>query len=403
MGDRRYFAHMLKINQPEQLLEEFRAIGADEAGIRLMLPKAETKLIKLYQVSLKAANLLKQEMLSRGGDAVLHRDVSTLKRDFSDLILIGTRRQFFEIIHKLKVQPFGLKHIGNEIQQVLKRELAFEKEKVIFANRKEVTIGKRTLVMGILNVTPDSFSDGGKFNRVDTAIAHAKEMVAAGADMIDIGGESTRPGHEEVSLDEELDRVIPVVQRLSKEIDVPISIDTYKAEVAKQAIEAGAHIINDIWGLKKDPEMASVVAELNVPVIIMHNRTGTNYNSLIDDIIQDLWDSIDIARKAGVNDQQIILDPGIGFAKTYEQNLMVMNRLDEIVHMGFPVLLGTSRKSMIGMTLDLPVDDRVEGTAATVALGIAKGCKIIRIHDVKEMSRVAKMMDVMMYPSLSRE
>ncbi|WP_243643822.1 dihydropteroate synthase [Tepidibacillus fermentans] len=268
---------------------------------------------------------------------------------------------------------------------------------MLYANGKQIKIGNKTLIIGILNVTPDSFSDGGKFNDLEQAVIHAKEMVENGADIIDVGGESTRPGHQEVSLEEELSRVIPIIQRLVKEIDVPISVDTYKAEVAKQAIEAGAHIINDVWGFKKDPNMAQVAAKLNVPVILMHNRFDLNYQSLMDDIIRDLYQSIDLALEAGVNEENIILDPGIGFAKTYEQNLIVMNRLEEIVSLGYPVLLGTSRKSIVGNTLNLPVDDRVEGTAATIALGIAKGCQIVRVHDVKEMSRVAKMMDAMVY------
>ncbi|MFV9511707.1 dihydropteroate synthase [Tepidibacillus sp. LV47] len=390
-------AHFLKTNQLNQLYQEFRKIGADEAGIRLMAPKAEMKVIKLQRVSLKAANLLKQEMLAKGGDAVLHRDVSTLKQEISDVILFGTKRQFWEIIRKLKVQPFGLKEIGEEILQLLKKEEESQKERILNCKGIPLPIGRQTLVMGILNVTPDSFSDGGKYNDLDRAIIHAKQMIEDGADIIDVGGESTRPGHQEVSLEEELKRVIPIIERLAKEISVPISVDTYKAEVAKKAIEAGAHIINDVWGFKKDKEMAKVAAELEVPVILMHNRFDMNYQSLMDDIIKDLRESIQLALKAGVKEENIILDPGIGFAKTYEQNLVVMNRLDEIVSLGYPVLLGTSRKSMIGLTLNLPVDDRVEGTAATVALGIAKGCKIVRVHDVKEMKRIAKMMDAMVY------
>ncbi|MCK5583810.1 MAG: dihydropteroate synthase, partial [Elusimicrobiales bacterium] len=224
-----------------------------------------------------------------------------------------------------------------------------------------------------------------------------------GADIIDIGGESTRPGHQSVSLNEELKRVIPLIEKLSQKIKVPISIDTYKAEVARKAIEAGAHIINDVWGFKRDHNMAGVAAELNVPVVLMHNRTNTSYKSLMGDIIADLRESVDIALKAGVKPGKIILDPGIGFAKDLQDNLTVMNRLEEIVALGYPVLLGTSRKSMIGSTLDLPVTERVEGTSATVALGISKGCKIIRVHDVKEIKRVCKMMDAMMHPELIRD
>lgn len=257
-------------------------------------------------------------------------------------------------------------------------------------------IGERTLIMGILNVTPDSFSDGGRYVDLDQAVAHARELVAAGADILDIGGESTRPGSAPVEAAEELDRVIPVIRALAAECKVPLSIDTYKAEVADRAIEAGAHIINDVWGAKKDPRMAEVAAKWDVPIILMHNRTNTDYIDFYGDFLNDLHESVKIAKAAGVKEGKIILDPGIGFAKSLEQNLETMRRLDELVALGYPVLLATSRKSMIGKVLDLPVDQRVEGTAATVALGIERGCHMVRVHDVKEMKRVAKMMDAML-------
>ncbi|SFJ36098.1 dihydropteroate synthase [Thermoflavimicrobium dichotomicum] len=267
----------------------------------------------------------------------------------------------------------------------------------IRAGKYTLSLGNRTWVMGILNVTPDSFSDGGKYNSLERALAHALKLAEDGADILDIGGESTRPGHQPVSLEEELERVIPVIERISQEIDLPISIDTYKAEVARQAIQAGAHIINDVWGAKKDPDMAKVAAEFDVPIILMHNQTEAKYQSLMGDIKADLLESVEIVKRAGVKEEKIILDPGIGFGKTYEQNLLVMRHLEQIVALGYPVLLGTSRKSMIGNTLRLPPEERVEGTAATVALGIAKGCHIMRVHDVKEMVRVCRMMDAMLY------
>jgi dihydropteroate synthase len=258
-----------------------------------------------------------------------------------------------------------------------------------------IDLNEKTAIMGILNVTPDSFSDGGKYNVIEVAVNKAKEMVSNGADIIDIGGESTRPGALKVSIEEELERVIPIVKAIANEVDVPISIDTYKAEVAKLAIEAGAHIINDVWGAKADPDMATVSAQYNVPIILMHNRNNKNYNHLINDMKSDLMESVSIVKHAGVIDENIILDPGIGFAKTYEQNIEVMNKLDCFTELGYPVLLGTSRKSMIGLALDLPVEERLEGTGATVCLGIEKGCQIVRVHDVLEMARMAKMMDIM--------
>ncbi|PLS03496.1 dihydropteroate synthase [Neobacillus cucumis] len=255
---------------------------------------------------------------------------------------------------------------------------------------------KKTIVMGILNVTPDSFSDGGKFNQIERAVERAKEMAANGADIIDIGGESTRPGYTVISDEEEIERVVPVIKAISEQVPIPISIDTYKAEVAKQAIEAGAHIINDIWGAKADKRMAQVAAEYNVPIILMHNRHDRNYHTFIRDVLNDLYESISIAKKAGVKDENIILDPGIGFARDYQQNVLTMQSLEKFVMLGYPVLLGTSRKSMIGQALNLPVQERMEGTGATICYGIQKGCQMIRVHDVKEMSRMAKMMDILM-------
>ena len=258
---------------------------------------------------------------------------------------------------------------------------------------KSFELGKRTYIMGILNVTPDSFSDGGKFNNIEKAIEHAKEMIAEGVDIIDIGGESTRPNHTAVGEEEEIKRVVPIISALSKEFDVPISIDTYKGRVAECAIEAGAALINDVWGFKKDPYIAQVAAKYGVPCCLMHNRDNTDYNNLIEDILKDLKECIDIALKAGVKEENIILDPGIGFGKTYEQNLATMNRLEDLRKLGYPVLLGTSRKSMIGNALNLPVEERVEGTIATTVMGIMKDCDFIRVHDIKANKRAAIMTD----------
>ncbi|WP_335872122.1 dihydropteroate synthase [Bacillus sp. 2205SS5-2] len=256
--------------------------------------------------------------------------------------------------------------------------------------------GEKTLVMGILNVTPDSFSDGGKYKVIEEAVFRAKEMISHGADIIDIGGESTRPGFEAVSIEEELSRVIPVIKAVSQAVSVPISIDTYKAETAQRAIEAGAHIINDVWGAKKDPNMASVAAKKGVPIILMHNRESKEYEHFVRDVLQDVQKSIEIVKQAGVRDEKIILDPGIGFAKDVKLNIKMMNELDKLVALGYPVLLGTSRKRFIGHVLDLPVEKRVEGTGATVCYGIQKGCRMIRVHDVREIKRMTQMMDALL-------
>lgn len=254
---------------------------------------------------------------------------------------------------------------------------------------------KETFIMGILNVTPDSFSDGGKYNSVEAALAQAKKMVADGAKIIDVGGESTRPGYERISDEEEIARVVPVIKALVREVPAIISIDTYKSAVARAAIEAGAHIINDIWGAKADPEMASVAAHYHVPIILMHNRPHQIYKNYWSDFKEDLEESIAIVKKAGVPAEHIILDPGIGFVKNLEQSIETMQRLDELSAMGYPVLLATSRKRMIGSILNLPVDERVEGTAATCAFGVMKGCHLMRVHDVKEVARTVKVMDAL--------
>lgn len=274
--------------------------------------------------------------------------------------------------------------------------------------------GSRTYVMGILNVTPDSFSGDGlleeKGEGIRAAVEQARDFLATGADILDVGGESTRPGSQPVNADEEVERVIPVVAAIHKEFpDALISIDTYKAAVAEAAFKAGAHILNDVWALRADPALASVAASFRVPVILMHNRSnpasvevrnqlgnaylGSTYANLIEDVKRELLTSVDLAVWAGVDESRVILDPGIGFGKTREHNLELINRLDEIRSLGFPVLLGPSRKSFIGFTLDLPPDQRVEGTAATVSVGITRGADIIRVHDVKEMARVARMTD----------
>ena len=258
-------------------------------------------------------------------------------------------------------------------------------------------LNARTYIMGILNTTPDSFSDGGRYNSVDRAVEQAVKMEAEGADIIDIGGESTRPGHTPLSAAEELERILPVIEAVEKNVSIPISVDTYKAETAKQVLENGADIINDIWGAKFDPKMAEVVAQYDAPIVLMHNRDNMNYTNLIADMTRDLQESINIARANGIKDEHIILDPGIGFAKTMQDNLFAMKHLDAFKALGYPILLGTSRKSFIGTILDEPVaDNRDIGTGATTCLGISKGCQIVRVHNVKANVALRKMMDAML-------
>ncbi len=265
----------------------------------------------------------------------------------------------------------------------------------IHCGKYKLSLGDRTYIMGILNVTPDSFSDGGCYVNIDKAVQHAKEMVQLGADIIDIGGESTRPGAKPVNEKEEINRILPVVKRLVKEVDVPISVDTYKANVALKTLDAGAHIINDVWGLQKDSRMAEVVAQYKVPIIMMHNQKDTVYHEdIMDAMVKFFKHSIDLALKKGIEREQIILDPGIGFGKTLAHNIEIMGRLGELNDLGYPLLLGTSRKSLIGKTLNLESHERIEGTLATTTMGIIQGIDIIRVHDIKENVRTAKLTDI---------
>lgn len=246
-------------------------------------------------------------------------------------------------------------------------------------------------IMGILNVTPDSFSDGGKFDSLDAALFHAEEMVKQGADILDVGGESTRPGHIQITEDEEIARVTPVIEQLKKRFDVPVSIDTYKSRVAEAALQSGADLVNDIWGLKYDENMAEVIARHQAACCLMQNREQIDYTDYVEDVLDDLRESVQIAKAAGIPDDRIMLDPGVGFGKTYEMNLEIIRVVGRLKELGYPVLLGTSRKSVIGLTLDLPADQREEGTLVTTVLGVEQGCSFVRVHDVETNARAIRM------------
>ena len=262
--------------------------------------------------------------------------------------------------------------------------------------KKEFDTAHKCYIMGILNVTPDSFSDGGKFNHLDAALRHTEEMIRQGASIIDIGGESTRPGHQVITDEEEISRVVPVIEAVKKHFDVPVSIDTYKGAVAEAALQAGADLVNDIWGFKHDKRVAELTAKYGAACCLMHNRQEAVYDDFQKDVVSDLEECVRIAREAGVADDKIILDPGVGFGKTYEMNLEITNHVDILHQLGFPVLLGTSRKSMIGLTLDLPATDRVEGTLATTVIGVMKGCSFVRVHDIKENYRIIQMTEAIL-------
>jgi len=387
-------ARLLFIENMSTAKEEIRKIGVDAVSIPWLSNKALFIAMKIENVSTFAANIIKQEMLGKGGDVAVNRGVANFSTPTSDILIMGTYSQYSRLIYKLEMQPGVLKEIGEEIKRVLSG-LELGKPEYFECGKHKLPIGEKTYIMGILNVTPDSFYDGGKYNTIESAVKRARDMIENGADIIDVGGESTRPGHQPVDATEEINRVVPVIEVLAKEFNVPISVDTSKAVVADKALKAGAHIVNDVWGMQKDTAMAEVVAKYGAGIVMMHNSDNCEYNDLMGDIIKFLRKSIELAENAGIRKENMAIDPGIGFGKNLDQNLEVMRRLKELSTLNLPVLLGTSRKSMIGNVLDLPVDERLEGTAATVTLGIANGADFVRVHDVKEMARVARMTDAM--------
>lgn len=377
------------------LESELDKVQVDKAVFNLFKEKSNIILIKLYDLDARGANILKQEFLSAGGDVALSRDVASFKIEKTDAILIGTIRTYKKVLEKLTLMPyFGLKDVKVSVEKYLNKN-----HLPVFEIRgRKFDFNTSKFIMGILNVTPDSFSDGGKFYNLDDAVKHAEQMISEGADIIDVGGESTRPYSESVPLDEELRRVIPVIQAIRKEFkDIPISIDTYKSKVAEEALSEGADIINDISGLRFDPLMIDVAKRFNVPVVVMHIK-GTpkdmqknpEYKDLMRELLEYFEERINFLTSFGVN--KIIIDPGIGFGKTREHNLEILNKLSEFTIFNVPVLIGLSRKSFIGLTLDnRPPQERLFGTLASNMFALVKGASILRVHDVlphKDMLRM---------------
>jgi dihydropteroate synthase len=378
----------------DEVKKELRLLNVYKDSINIMAPKFLFEVIKLLDIDSRAANILKQEMLSLGGEAAVSKEVIDLSTKKTDVLLAGTIKHYTLLVKKLKKQPFELVKIGTKIKSVL------DNSKTKFKNIKCGTHNltfKKTIIMGILNVTPDSFSDGGLFIDIDKAVKHAKQMVSDGADIIDIGGESSRPGSNPISEEEELRRVKPIIERLTKDINVPISIDTYKPKVAEECIKSGASIINDISGLRNQ-KMVEIAIKYKVPVIVMHllgnpktMQENISYKDVVDDIICFLKKRVEKAKEAGLKD--IIIDPGIGFGKTTEHNLQIINKLREFKSLGCPILIGPSRKSFIGNITGLPVNERLEGTLASISIAIMNGANIIRVHDVKECKRAVQISD----------
>lgn len=370
----------------KDLIQELKSVGSDAASFQYFLSKSETIILKIYDINSKGANILKQEFLSAGGDVAVHRDVANFSKDTTDCILIGTPKVYKTVLEKLSLEGyFGLKKVRETLINFLEEK---ELPKLI-VRRREFDFNSDSYVMGILNVTPDSFSDGGRFIDANLAVQHAKEMIEEGADIIDIGGESTRPGASEVDEDTEKRRVIPVIEGIRKFSEIPISIDTYKSSVAREALKAGADIINDISGLRFDPGMVKVAVEFEAPVVVMHIK-GTPkdmqkspyYEDLLKELLEYFEERIFTLTREGIKD--IIIDPGIGFGKRYEDNLKIIKNLLEFKVFNRPVLIGTSRKSFIGLSLgDRPSEDRLYGTLAANTVALMNGASIIRVHDVK--------------------
>jgi len=387
----------LHITNASEAIQQMKKVGVDPTGVKLMEGKTLHFNLKVEGIKPRTANLLKQELLSVGGDVAVDGrglDCSALQ---TDALLMGTQKHFEKLILKLEQYP-DLHPLGLSIKETIKN--ISKTHYSIRCQKRTLTLGKRTLLMGILNVTPDSFSDGGLFFDKEKAVAHGLRMVEEGADIIDIGGESTRPGSKPLELEEELRRVIPVIESLAKEIDVPISIDTYKSGVAQRAIEAGAEIINDISGLHFDPGIAQVAAKEDVPIVLMHIRgtpetmqKNVHYDSLFSEILHYLKESIQMAESAGLDPQRIIIDPGIGFGKNVEDSLLIIKNLYEFRVLGKPILLGTSRKSFIGKILSAEAGDRLEGTLSSIAIGVLNGAHIIRSHDVLQAKKAIAVAD----------
>lgn len=395
--------NVIKIKNLEDAVSIFKKIGVDPYGIDAMASKTININILLESQPCKVANIIKQEMLSVGGDAAVARGSVACSVPASDILIMGTIKQILAMVIKIEKQPFGLNSIAANIRELLKN--ISQKEYILKTFRREIQLGKKTLIMGILNVTLDSFSDGGLFYSQQSAIERGLQMVDEGADIIDIGGESSRPGAASVSANTELKRVLPVIGRLVKQIKIPISIDTKKAQVARLAVGAGAEIVNDISALHADKKMTKTVKDTGAAVILMHMRGNPQnmqkgnlvYNNLMAEIADYLKESSEKALREGIEKDRLVIDPGIGFGKTPDDNYKIVKNLSRLQVLGMPIMVGTSRKSFLGKVTGGEPGERMEGTAATVAAAIMNGCHIIRVHDVAVMKKVAVVTDAIVH------
>jgi len=389
---------VLQTSNPRELTQIMQDIHVDEYGISIMLPKAITHLVKINSISNITANILKQEMLSLGGDVALARGALTGKNKQTDCLLMGSLAQFNRLNAKLKQQPFGLDKLSKQLSGALAN---YQKDSFrLNLGSYRLNLTQRAHIMGIVNITPVSFSNDGLYDlSLDEIVSRVEELVNDGADIIDVGGESTRPGARPVSVKEELRRTVPVIKSLAKKVKVPISIDTYKPEVAKAALDNGAVMVNDITGLR-NIKMRKVVAKYKAGVVIMHMQgspktmqINPEYKSLIDDIIEYLDNAAKTALAGGIDENRIIVDPGIGFGKTAEHNLEIIKKLSEFRVLGKPMLVGPSRKSFLGKILNLEPQELIFGTVSACVLAVKNGASLVRVHDVKAVSQALKVLE----------
>ena len=376
----------ISVRSVEDAEKLMRKIGVDEIGVRVMSPKTSHKYVYMKDMTLTQCHIIKQVALANNTDAAVHKQVVTGRIEKSDILLFGTVKQLGYIAKSLSHQQFKLKEVANEIERIIK----VRKNRIWKFRGRKIDLTKKTAIMGILNVTPDSFSDGGKWTNIDNALRHCETMVNEGADIIDVGGESTRPGARKVGLAEELGRVIPVIEKIKQNFDIPVSIDTYKSKVAEEAAKAGAEIVNDISGLNFDSNMPDIIARNKMGCCIMHilgTPENMQKNPYYEDVIDEINDYFNVsmmkAKEKGVDTDAIVIDPGIGFGKRVIDNLMILNRLNEFDIHGVPVLVGLSRKSFIGKVLNSEVNERLFSTVGAQIVAYMRGADILRVHDVK--------------------
>lgn len=391
--------YCLALNRPDDLVEEFKKIGVHWGGVPIMLAKGFSRVVKIRLIPTFLANILKQEMLSLGGDVALSRGSITGTDKATDCLIMGNESQILQLTIKLKKQPFGLSKIADSIKIALANFGA--KGYILNLKGKRLHLGKRTLLMGIVNATPDSFSGDGVFGiELDKAVRLVQDMVDNGADLLDIGGESSRPGAKRISVKEEKKRIVPLLKQLAKKIKVPISVDTMKSEVAHAALDLGVSVVNDISALRFDKKMARLIARYKACVVLMHMKgipktmqKNPQYQDVVSEVISFLTEAIQRAKEAGISEDRIIIDPGIGFGKSLKHNIEILQRLAQLKSLGRPILVGLSRKRFIGKILNADVHKRIWGTAGAMAMAISHGADILRVHDVKEMKHVALVSD----------